>query len=257
MHDVTRTAFKHKWTEDELAKRFQTIEPRWEKRKKRRPKIFIWWRQRWRDLRTTFEQRDGWLIEQGDIDEDLMWGKAQTVGRMLGLTAKERTMWKITTIRACDQTTKQAAAASKAKKRDRERARRKAAGATPRKLSLSQTKPWEDDGVSRRTWERHRDANSCVTQIRANHLPPTCWTRICDTSGAALPETNDAPGSATLLTNPESPDPARLRPENWPDVAASLGYLLRLWEYRKLTSGGIGKIVPGLAACSELRRVAA
>jgi hypothetical protein len=250
---VNGNASNGKTAEDKLASRFQKIDRRLAKQKrKRKHKHFSWEWQRWRDLATIFEKRDGWLIKESDICEELIWGKAQEVGNILSLTAKERTMWKITTIRACDQTAKQAAVTRKAKKRDREQARRKAAGATPRRLSLSQTKPWEDEGISRRTWERHRDANSCMTQFRANHLSSTCSPRTCDTSGAAMPGMvyfTGWPASSKSVRK----TPARLRPDSWPALAA-LGYLMRLAEYRRLTSGKLVKAVPGLAACSELRR---
>jgi hypothetical protein len=258
VHDVTGKASNGKWTEDELAKRFQKIERRLAKQKRKRGhkhKHFSQSRQRWRDLRIIFEQRDGWVIDDTDINDELKWGKAEAVGQMLRLTTKERGVWKITTIRACDQTAKQAAVTRKAKKRDREQARRKAAGATPRRLSLSQTKPWEDEGISRRTWERHRDANSCMTQIRANHLSSTCSPRTCDTSGAAMPDMASFTGWPASFQS-VGKTPTRLRPDSWPALAA-LGYLMRLAEYRRLTSGKLVKAVPGLAACSELRRVAA
>ena len=43
-------------------------------------------------------------------------------------------------------------------RKEGERYRRKN-GAKPREQSLSRTKPWEAEGISRRTWERRRDAN--------------------------------------------------------------------------------------------------
>lgn len=36
------------------------------------------------------------------------------------------------------------------------RARREEAGATPREQSTEQLRPWDDDGISRRTWYRRR-----------------------------------------------------------------------------------------------------
>jgi hypothetical protein len=161
-------------------------------------------------------------------------------------------MWNITTIRPCDQTPEQAAAARRKHKRKTERARRLAAGATPRKQSLSRTKPWEAEGICRRTWERRRMSQiRGVSQIRADHKKERAGRHETATSGKAQRPGPLAVQAATALTEmqPWSPD--------GPPMCTQLGYLVRLWEYRKLTSGGIGKVVPGLAACSESRRVAA
>ena len=48
------------------------------------------------------------------------------------------------------------------KQRDRERAarNRRKAGAKPRSQSLSQTKPWAAEGISRASWYRQRRPSS-------------------------------------------------------------------------------------------------
>jgi hypothetical protein len=89
---------------------------------------------------------------------------ADTLGAMLHLTGAERAYLKITTVGACDITKAERSRRRKLKKRkrDRERAarRRRQRGVTPRseylKSSLSALRPWEKEGIARRTWERRR-----------------------------------------------------------------------------------------------------
>ena len=229
MRHVNGDASNGKTVEDKLASQFQKIDRRLAKQKRKRRhkhKHFIWSRQRWRDLRIIFEQRDGWVIDDTNINDELKWGKAEAVGQMLRLTTKERGVWKITTIRPCDQTLEEL---RKAKRRERDHKRR-IYNRQPRAQYLashitSRTKPWEQEGISRRTWYRR------LAQMRGTGMSPTTYSYMLGRTPAPLP----------------------VKHEDWP-VAHQLGYLLVLHEYRRLTSRGISKIVPGLAACSELRR---
>jgi hypothetical protein len=70
---------------------------------------------------------------------------------------------KIVTIGACDLLKAERTARRKAKARQRDEARRRTAGAETRAEyetnSLSKTRPWEAEGISRRTWERRRRAS--------------------------------------------------------------------------------------------------
>jgi hypothetical protein len=51
--------------------------------------------------------------------------------------------------------------------RDRKERARRAKGAKPRAQALSRTRPWDAEGISRRTWERRRTAAAAgVTQVR-------------------------------------------------------------------------------------------
>src|SRR4029453_8580358 len=51
--------------------------------------------------------------------------------------------------------------------RDRKERARRAKGAKPRAQALSRTRPWDAEGISRRTWERRRAAAAAgVTQVR-------------------------------------------------------------------------------------------
>jgi len=85
---------------------------------------------------------------------------ADQLAALLSLTYAERQKLKITTIGACDVSKRGRELLSKQKKRDRDRIRatekRRMAGAQSRATSLSTTRPWEKDGISRRTWERRR-----------------------------------------------------------------------------------------------------
>lgn len=81
---------------------------------------------------------------------------ADDLGKRLGLAMAKRTALKITTIGACDVTKAQRAKLRKHKAMMRERQRRATAGATPRFQSLERTRPWEEEGISRRTWFRRQ-----------------------------------------------------------------------------------------------------
>jgi hypothetical protein len=78
------------------------------------------------------------------------------VGRRLRVTNQERELWRLWTIHPCDMTDEEMREQRKAKRRARDRQRRKR---QPRVAylaanSLSRTKPWEIEGISRRTWYR-------------------------------------------------------------------------------------------------------
>lgn len=110
-------------------------------------------------------ERAPWL-DPNEIDmAQLLPSKAEALGKRLQLTTAERTQLGITTIAPCDQTAEQRAAARKERRRqyDRERQRQKREaerGMTRAQWeaahSLSRSKPWEAEGVSRRTWYRRR-----------------------------------------------------------------------------------------------------
>jgi hypothetical protein len=85
------------------------------------------------------------------------WSAAE-LGKRLGLTLAERETLRICTIRpagVCKATlTRRRKAKKREKDRERARAKRVAEGATPHAKSLSQTEPWKDEGICRRTWFR-------------------------------------------------------------------------------------------------------
>jgi len=82
--------------------------------------------------------------------------KADDLGEYLRLTDRERTAWGIRTIGGHDVSKRQRALRCKQKAKERQARFRQQRGATPHARSLSRTKPWETEGISRRTWERHR-----------------------------------------------------------------------------------------------------
>jgi hypothetical protein len=83
--------------------------------------------------------------------------RADPLAVRLGLDYATRTRLGITTIGATD--CKKYKRESIRRKRDAAatRARRAKAGAKPHALSAEQTKPWEAEGISRRTWYRRRN----------------------------------------------------------------------------------------------------
>jgi hypothetical protein len=78
----------------------------------------------------------------------------QQLGDLLELTAEERNLDAIRTIRPCGLTPEEFEAARRLRKALKEQQRRCANGARPHTESITRTKPWEADGVSRRTWYR-------------------------------------------------------------------------------------------------------
>lgn len=114
------------------------------------------WIETWAPWLTIAEQRD--LVGPA-LANPQRW-KADALAWRLRLTKEQRAMLGITTIGAIDE----GKAARTKRRKDRERKRkaavRRAAGMTPRseyeKGGLSTAKPWEAEGISRRTWYRRR-----------------------------------------------------------------------------------------------------
>lgn len=114
------------------------------------------WLETWAPWLTLAEHRQ--IIADGIVDQR-HW-KADALAWRLRLTREQRTMLGITTIGAIDHA--KAARTKRRRERDRDRkaAKRKAAGAVPRKQyegsSVAKTRPWIAEGISRRTWYRRR-----------------------------------------------------------------------------------------------------
>lgn len=81
---------------------------------------------------------------------------ADRLARWLGLTYEVRERFGITTIGAVDVSKRERARRRKERKRLAQERRRREQGAKPRANSLSRTRPWQVEGISRRTWERRR-----------------------------------------------------------------------------------------------------
>jgi hypothetical protein len=93
------------------------------------------------------------------IAKPLRW-KADTLAARLNLEHAERQRHRITTIGATDLTKEQREARRRSRKQQRKKLKRRAQGVKPRAEyeanSLSRTKPWEAEGISRSTWGRRR-----------------------------------------------------------------------------------------------------
>jgi hypothetical protein len=118
------------------------------------------WAQRWMPLVAEGQLEDAAreAMRRQKLD------KADTLAARLKLTYAERMFLRITTIGSCDVDKAGRARRRKGRKRLRDRARaaakRAARGAVLRSeylaQSLSRTRPWEAEGISRSTWERRR-----------------------------------------------------------------------------------------------------
>lgn len=86
--------------------------------------------------------------------------RADTLGRLIGLTQEVRTLLHITTIGAIDMPLEKRIEARKAKHQKADEERRRRAGKKPRReyllTSKSRAKPWRSEGISRRTWYRRQ-----------------------------------------------------------------------------------------------------
>lgn len=114
------------------------------------------WIESWAPWLTVAEQRE---IVGSALANPQRW-TADALAWRLRLTMEQRTMLAITTIGAIDQGKAARTKRRKAIERKRKEQQRRAKGIKPRKLyesqSLSATKPWVAQGISRRTWYRHR-----------------------------------------------------------------------------------------------------
>src|SRR5262245_7045007 len=99
---------------------------------------------------------------------------ADNLARFLGVTYEQRQALRLTTIGSVNVGKRARKGLRKRKDRFYQKRRRRERGARPQSESLSQTQPWSELGMSRRTWERRR--NKAVTQLRrqlSSFLLPT------------------------------------------------------------------------------------
>ena len=106
--------------------------------------------------------------------------KARTLGEQLNVTYAERARLRLQTIGPCDMTEKAMKLIRKQKKRQADKLRRQR---QPRSeylaASLSQTRPWEQMGISRRTWERRRVASvHQVNLTKGQCIPASAGMRV-------------------------------------------------------------------------------
>jgi hypothetical protein len=151
--------------------------------------LFQVWCERWaRHVRTA---------QAVEIVEQVCAGPRKLIpdddlGRSLRLSYADRLRLKITTIGSFDVDKAERTKFAKARRRERDRrrtaAKRKANGATPHSESHSRTKPWESEGICRRTRERRQKAAAALQAAAhaavANsspHYSSIDRRRTCDT----------------------------------------------------------------------------
>jgi hypothetical protein len=135
----------------------------------------IQWAAKW----APWMARDEAAAKADLIAMDPQWLKARPLGELLGLTDSERTRLDIRTIRPIDLTDEALVARSKQKRNERKALnRRRTTG--PKPPPLGQSKPWEAEGICRRTWERRR-AKSVASQHVAKPAPHNTVSFIGDT----------------------------------------------------------------------------
>ena len=107
---------------------------------------------------------------------------ASVLGEKLRLLNHEREALGIRTIKPVDLTDEQLAEQRKAKKRASDERRRRKAGKKPRETylanALTRLKPWEAEGVSRRTWFRNRGTGQRSIKLTTSCRslgPPNTW----------------------------------------------------------------------------------
>lgn len=133
------------------------------------------WLETWAPWMTLAEQRQ--VVADG-IANQRHW-KADALAWRVRLTIAERRMLGITTIGAIDLGKAARTKLRKERDRNRKRAKRRAAGAVPRRKyeagSVERLKPWVAEGISRRTWYRRRarDSAACEQQHDASQPQPS------------------------------------------------------------------------------------
>lgn len=132
-------------------------------------------------------------IERGHAAHGPGLIRAAKLGDLLQVTAAEREAFKIRTIDATDETREarqdRLAADRRARDAERKRAER---GRIPwpayQARSLSAQKPWEAEGICRRTWERRRRR---VASVSEHVLSSSDVGHVCDTRDHSVNEEGD------------------------------------------------------------------
>jgi hypothetical protein len=128
----------------------------------------------WLEAWTPWMDEDEIELLASEVEADRRYWKAAELGQAMRLTAAERAALKITTIQAIDP--EETLRIKRDRKRQAEAARRRRLGAKPRDQYLADataSRPWEAQGISRRTWFRRREAGvtECGTGSVVDHLP--------------------------------------------------------------------------------------
>ncbi len=136
--------------------------------------------------------------------------RSDAVANLLLVTMDERTILGLKTIGAFDISKDEREKLSRQRKRERDRDKkseaRRSIGRKDRKSyeaqSFSQMKPWEAKGISRRTWERRRDASMARIDITTNDDTLASNNIALSISTIPLQKTNSAAGRLGLGDNP-------------------------------------------------------
>jgi hypothetical protein len=103
-----------------------------------------------------------WILKLPTSEREL---SRRELGERLRLTNADRERLRAWQPLPVDLSRQELAQQRKAKKRARDRSRRRRAGVVPRQAylakSLTKQKPWEAEGICRRTWERRRAESPC------------------------------------------------------------------------------------------------
>jgi hypothetical protein len=110
---------------------------------------------------------------QEEIDAYPRKWRTNTLGRLLRVTGVEWRMLRLRTIAPIDMTKEEGRAYSRQLYRERRRAKLRQVSRAEYLAAnyLSRTRPWEAEGISRRTWERRRVSQTPqerVTQVGGN-----------------------------------------------------------------------------------------
>jgi hypothetical protein len=141
------------------------------------------WKHNERTMRTWIMEHARWALANSDnlircaiANKAKKPPSADKLAEMLGVTYAMRKRLGLTTIGANDFTKRQRNARRKQRRRERDmsrlEAKRRAKGAKPRADSAARTKPWEAEGISRRTWYRHRKMALRTTSSPSNRAKP-------------------------------------------------------------------------------------
>ncbi len=134
------------------------------------------------------------------------------IGELLGITEIVRCEAKAWNLGTYHGSPKERRAADKERRKIRERERRCEAGSMPRKeyegASLSRLKPWEGQGISRRTWERRRVETALDNEPRVAK-PALSQVRVPQVRARQI-RTDDASPCPTII-------PSGLRPREFPN----------------------------------------
>jgi hypothetical protein len=185
------------------------------KRKNRKRDIGLWFISVKIDLKRLLARRGGHDLAIETylrIPKLIRHSNSTAIGEDVELTFEERRTLKITSIRPCDITWRECRRRYKKERNRRKRElgaiKRRIAGIRPLSESLSRTKPWEAEGLSRTVWYRRRKEH------RDNYVPPRgtteCHPPLTEVTTSICPSTSkdgqpSEPSLPTEITQIEPP----------------------------------------------------